>query len=115
MDIPERKLEIIKAFFVGTADEDYITARWCATNSMPVDFYWLGAQAIEKFLKAILLANGQSVKSHGHDLKKLLHDVKNLVGSLLPEEVFAKDVFMRKEPEARNIEVGLLPVQWTPS
>jgi hypothetical protein len=40
----------IQRMFVDTADENYIVARWCYLNSLAVDFYWLGAHAVEKYV-----------------------------------------------------------------
>ncbi len=35
--------------FIATADDNYITARWCHQHGLSIDFFWLGAQALEKY------------------------------------------------------------------
>jgi len=32
---------VIYDLFVQTADENYITARWCVVNRLNTDFFWL--------------------------------------------------------------------------
>ncbi|MFT8737313.1 MAG: hypothetical protein ABF760_07615 [Zymomonas mobilis] len=96
-DIQSSKNNLIRELFVRTADENYITARWCAINQLNVDFFWLSVHALEKYLKAVLLINGQSAISrpridntqkskdyYGHNIKKLYADVEVLSKNLLP-------------------------------
>lgn len=78
------KNELIRDLFVRTADENYITARWCAINQLNIDFLWLAVHALEKYLKAVLLVNNLSSKSFGHDVVRLYASVKTAVGPLLP-------------------------------
>ena len=70
--------------FRNTADEDYIVARWCAFAHQPYQFYWNGAQAIEKYLKCALLQNDVSVKNFGHDIKSLYDELAKVSADLLP-------------------------------
>jgi len=82
---------IIHEMFVHTADQDYITARWAMSNRMMSTFCWLGAHCLEKYLKAVLLMNGHSAMSQGHDVASLYGEVRVLVGDLLPENVRRPD------------------------
>lgn len=68
-------IDVIYESFVVSGDHDYITARLLTHNNLHRGFYWAAAQAIEKYLKAFLLMNGQGVKlkqggknSNGHNL-----------------------------------------------
>ncbi|TAH37511.1 MAG: HEPN domain-containing protein [Alphaproteobacteria bacterium] len=65
----------IYKMFVSSADENYILARLAFHNCLHTDFLWLILHAIEKYLKAILLFNGQSVKNNKHDIKSLFERV----------------------------------------
>lgn len=64
--------------FVETADQNYIMARSAFMNHMNVDFFWLTAQTVEKYLKAILLKNDRKVQKHGHNLMRLYRSTINL-------------------------------------
>jgi hypothetical protein len=84
---------IVDELFIKTADDNYVTARWCFTYGLNVDFFWLGVHALEKYLKAALLLNGSSGKDYlegtkrkkyGHDIRKLYADVQPLAPELLP-------------------------------
>ena len=41
--------------FRDVADQDYIAARLCYRSNLMVQFVWMAEQAIEKYLKAILV------------------------------------------------------------
>jgi hypothetical protein len=49
-------------FFVVPADRNYFLARFTRINGIPEEFWWQSLQAIEKYLKAGLVLNGESVK-----------------------------------------------------
>jgi len=51
--------------FLATADQNYIIARWAALNDLYLDFFWMGLHAVEKYLKAFLLFNGESAICYG--------------------------------------------------
>jgi HEPN domain-containing protein len=58
--------------FRDTADQDYIAARSAHRMELYIPFLWLASQAIEKYLKAILIFNGQSVIAFkDHDVLKI--------------------------------------------
>jgi hypothetical protein len=93
MSLEATKSNIIRELFVRTADENYITARWCALNNFYTDFLWLSLHALEKYLKAVLLANGRTSKVdaagqlYKHGIDRLYADVKVIAGSLLPDQM----------------------------
>lgn len=87
MTVTASKNNLVHELFVRTADENYITARWCAINRLNTDFFWLAVHAIEKYLKAVLLVNGESAKGYGHDIVKLYDAVKAIAGPLLPDRL----------------------------
>lgn len=94
MSVAASKHNLVLELFVRTADENYITARWCAINRLNTDFLWLSVHALEKYLKAVLLLNGGSSrrrasdqKAYSHDIVRLYADVKALAGELLPDNL----------------------------
>lgn len=76
---------IIHNLFVKTADENYLTARWCFRQKLQIDFKWLALHALEKYLKAALLMNGENAKSYGHKLLVAFRDLQKIAGSLLSD------------------------------
>lgn len=80
--------------FRDEADADYIAARSNFRLQLRQQFLWSAQQAVEKYLKAILLFNGKSArysdiekakespqkpgKEYGHDLEKLLKAVNEI-------------------------------------
>ncbi len=84
MTVRASTTDLVHQLFVRTADENYITCRWCAANGLRVDFFWLALHAVEKYLKAVLLLNGKSAKEQSHDIVGLYAEVKAIAGALLP-------------------------------
>ena len=66
----------IQSFRV-TADGDYVAARLCYRNGLAQQFLWSSLQAIEKYLKCILLLNKIATKGLSHDLGKALKRVES--------------------------------------
>jgi HEPN domain-containing protein len=64
--------------FRDLADQDYVLARGAYRYEFDQQFRWCSLQAIEKYLKAILLYNRVSSKDLGHDLNKALSRVKDV-------------------------------------
>lgn len=75
--------------FRRQADCDYIAARANYRMRLRQQFLWSAQQAVEKYLKAILLFNGKSARyytpagatkkrSFSHDLDALLQEVRNI-------------------------------------
>ncbi len=73
--------------FRDTADMDYISARMCYRAGLIEQFHWQSLQAIEKYLKAILLYNRVKAKKIGHSLEKAINKL-----SELPFEINTSDV-----------------------
>ena len=63
--------------FRNVADTDYIAARSCYRIGLLLQFQWFASQAIEKYLKSILLYNAISTKNLSHNLHKALDRVNN--------------------------------------
>ena len=77
-------VSVIYESFVIPGDEDYLMSRLLAQKGLPRGFYWAAAQAIEKYLKAFLLMNGEGVKElKGHPIKKLFAAASKIDTSLL--------------------------------
>jgi hypothetical protein len=97
-DIRPATNSLVERMFIATADQDYILARWAAINGCDINFLWLGLQAVEKYLKAILLFNGQRAKGYGHNVQRLHDDVLILNSSLTfepltkPTALFLDDI-----------------------
>src|SRR5580704_10087145 len=83
-DLYAEKQSIIDELFIKTADDNYVTARWCFHQNLNVDFLWLAVHCVEKYLKAVLLFNGRTATRHGHDIRKLYADVRKFADDLLP-------------------------------
>lgn len=64
-----------KTSFRDVADQDYIAARFAYQAKLDYQFLWCGLQAIEKYLKGILVFNQQSSKKLGHNLQRSLERV----------------------------------------
>lgn len=58
--------------FRDVADQDYIAARMCYRAGLIPQFHWSALQAIEKYLKAILLYNRVKANNVWHDLESAL-------------------------------------------
>lgn len=64
--------------FRKQADYDYISARSNYRLKLRQQFLWSAQQAVEKYLKAILLFNGKSIKRFSHDLDTLVDEVEKI-------------------------------------
>lgn len=79
-----RQLLIIRGMFIDTADMNYVGARTAFFERRDYDFWWLTLHAVEKYLKATLLLNGQTANKPNHNIETLLARVKKLDGRLVP-------------------------------
>ena len=89
--IDAQKKQIVQELFINTADDNYITARWCFIEELNVDYFWLAVHALEKYMKAVLLVNGMSSKGFNHDIVKLYKSVKLFASDLLPDSLEQPD------------------------
>ncbi|MDH4869320.1 hypothetical protein [Pseudomonas sp. BN515] len=63
--------------FRDTGDGDYIAARLATRARLPTQALWSGLQALEKYLKCILLLNRISTKEIKHDISKALNIIND--------------------------------------
>lgn len=85
MTVDSSQRDLIRELFVRTADETYIVARWSGLTGLQMDFLWLAAHCLEKYIKPVLLENGQSVRSQGHDIARLYSELTIIAEELLPK------------------------------
>ena len=77
-DIRAKRNEIIYRCFRDNADGDYIAARTSHRMKLFDQFLWSALQAIEKYLKTILLLYDRDTRDLGHNLCRALERVKNI-------------------------------------
>lgn len=94
--------EIARFCFRNVADNDYLSARILFRFGLDHQAYWFSEQAVEKYLKSILLFNELKTKSIGHDLGKALTKVKEIpnINFELPKDV--EEVIMELNNEGNN-------------
>ncbi len=73
---------VTKHSFVKPGDYNYIHARFCRATGLHTEFFWQAAQAVEKYLKAAIVANGASSHGYSHNTGKLLDDLNGILGDL---------------------------------
>ncbi|MFG6458115.1 HEPN domain-containing protein [Roseateles sp. BYS96W] len=66
-DVNRRLNDFARRSFLNIADKDYIAARMAVRAELMPQFLWASQQAIEKYLKFILLVNRIEAKV-GHDI-----------------------------------------------
>jgi len=104
------KQEVLSEFaresFRKTADQDYIAARISYKAVLIEPFLWSAFHAIEKYLKAILLFNAIPAKIYGHDIEKLLNEVKKIrnIDLELPQNVENFIQYLNQYGENRYFE-----------
>lgn len=69
---------VAKRSFRDMADQDYLAARLCFKNNLPFQFLWMSQQAIEKYIKCILLYNHTPVLDIGHNLEKGIEKINKI-------------------------------------
>lgn len=78
--------------FTNIADEDYVAARAAYQMGLMNHFLWSSLQAVEKYLKAILLYNGESAKGLAHKVDKAWDRVSRL--KKLPIQLNKEQLFL---------------------
>ncbi|MEP7728665.1 hypothetical protein [Marinomonas primoryensis] len=68
--------------FRNVADQDYILARMCLRDGLVGQFAWQSLQALEKYLKGILLFNRQNTKKRDDAKKNYSHNIIALTESV---------------------------------
>lgn len=66
------RLTVATRCFRDTGDEDYIAARMAYRAGLVYPFLWSSLQAIEKYLKCILILNNITTHKLGHDIRAAL-------------------------------------------
>lgn len=69
-------------FYIAPADDNYLLARWMFINRFIPECFWQASQALEKYLKAIILLNDMDTKRFKHDLSALYHAHLSICGSV---------------------------------
>jgi HEPN domain-containing protein len=82
MDIDPLLNDFATRSFRDVADQDYIAARLSYRHGLIPQFHWQALQALEKYLKAILLYNRIKAKDINHDLTRALKHAEKLPFSL---------------------------------
>jgi hypothetical protein len=77
--------------FRDTGDGDYIAARLATRARLPTQALWAGLQALEKYLKCILLLNRVDTKPISHDISKALKTINDQ----LPFRIFLPETEQR--------------------
>lgn len=67
------------------ADLDYRLARKCLQFGSESHFYWMIAQACEKYLKSVLLLNDVCVRGINHDIPEAFEKIPPHIRSVLPD------------------------------
>jgi len=101
-------LNVLAADFRKIADQDYIAARACYKSALPMQFLWFDQQAMEKYLKAILLFNKKKAKGLNHDqLCKGLRRIENIKDFQinLPDRIRGFLKYLEKQGPNRYLEV----------
>ena len=76
-------VEVIYDSFVVSGDQDYLMSRLLGQKGLPRLFFWAAAQATEKYLKAFLLMNGESVINFpAHPVRQLFKAASKIDNSL---------------------------------
>lgn len=80
MDVDNRfkRNYFINRCFRDVADTDYLAARTCYKSGLLDQFLWCGLQALEKYLKSIILYHDGNTKNLGHDLNKAVRKVEQI-------------------------------------
>jgi HEPN domain-containing protein len=74
--VPALVNDFVNRSFRDVADRDYIAGRILYRYDLGSQFLWAASQALEKYLKAILLYSRRSTKGLGHDIVRVLHQVR---------------------------------------
>ena len=88
--------------FRDIADADYISARANYKLGLIHQFQWCALQAIEKYLKAILLYNQKKSKGLSHNLEKSLRRVESIDAFDLELEDYQRDLISHLNRNAQN-------------
>ena len=101
--------------FRDTADGDYIAARMAYRAQLFGQFFWSAEQAIEKYLKCILMLNRQKVKFFSHDiaegLKQLNATLPFKIELTKPEQTVFDQIAMQDADRCLNLSWAVHDVE----
>lgn len=99
-------LDFIRRSFRDVADKDYIAARILYRSDLAPQFLWAALQAVEKYIKAILLYNRVSTKGLSHDVKAGLARLGEIrdISFHIPREVSDFVSYLSEEGPNRYFE-----------
>jgi HEPN domain-containing protein len=121
--LSEKDQKVLNSFasecFVNTADYDYISARSFYRMGLIQHFQWSSLQAIEKYLKAILLFNGKHTKNLGHKIDRVRKRVSRIEAFNIPLSndslefilelnKFGENRYLEREAHTRGNELKIL-------
>jgi len=78
------KNDFVTRCFRDNADHDYIAARVLYRQDLAPQFLWAGLQAVEKYIKAILLYSDVSAQGLGHNLTRAAERIRQKTDSAVP-------------------------------
>ena len=94
--------------FRDVADADYIAARSIYRLGLSQQFLWAALQALEKYLKGILLFNDLSTKTIGHDIASAyaaLSQISDIIGQVTPTPERSSDTNPRTLGWVRRVKL----------
>lgn len=95
--LSRERFGILHRTLFQAAEEDYLISRVSARMVLGNQFSWSAAQAIEKFSKCALIANGVSVKNKKHDLVTLVSDLVERFPHLFPTTLTSHSLLKVRE------------------
>lgn len=98
--------DFIDRSFRDIADKDYVCARVSHRYGLYTQFYWAALQAIEKYLKAILLYNRRSAKKISHDITRAYDRILNIndIKFKFPKDIRKYLVHIEEQGQNRYFE-----------
>ncbi len=109
MDSAETRAQVndfVNRSFRDMADKDYIAARIAYRIGLDQQFLWSALQAIEKYLKAILIYNGLGATGLSHKLDKALKRVQEIedISFDFPKDVCEFIQYLNTHGQSRYFE-----------
>ncbi len=99
-------IDFVNRSFRDVADRDYLAARVLYRLELGPQFLWSAQQAVEKYLKGILLYNDQTTKTLGHDLGKSFQKLNTItdIPFDFPEDVVEFIGYLKEQGNNRYFE-----------
>lgn len=97
-----KQVGFIEGSFRDTADRDYIATRLLHRHHLWEQFLWMSLQAIEKYLKAIILYHDGDTRKLGHDIEKALEQAESIGPLTMQISSRAKDFIKYLNGQGEN-------------